>query len=221
MAVLYVPNFGGGVVLEGGAEQRSATDLITGDQIDLARTGAAMRSGTYDTYTSAYDEQGTPAQLNPVLGMGTGYWLGRQWGVVFGHGSTATPTATYYANRFDPTEEGATSIPAGQRHPATLVAGGNPAQLAAGVLVTVAGFPYVDGPGFFQDNPMLVCLGAREGTDPDDAPGLFYFGYVSKIGGTWQFEDITGQEASLGDGTSAKRLYFRGIATYNERERRR
>lgn len=231
MTILRVGSFGGGVVLEGAAEQRRIDEVAQADSYEVGTRGALIAASDVTNYTTLLDRNGNPiAALHALFSMAS---LVAAQVVAIGEGisSIAPNPRCYTGTRFS--RSGAPNpqpAPFTEQIPDTTVTT-TVAVTAAGVVVTSAPFP-----GVFQAkvgaapviniNVVLVCLGAREGFAPRTAPGLYvaYVGPPSTAIGYWPiivFDALgTGPYGELpvgggAAGTMSQQLYPRGIIGYN------
>lgn len=231
MRVLRVGSFGGGVVLEGGADQRRITELLEADAYEIATRGALVAASDATDYVTVNDYGTTPAPLRRVYAIIPVVRDGTPVLFVVGEGENQSNGPAYqfwYCTRVGsstpvtPLVDNALRSAVQNYGTGTLV----PA-LDEGVVVTVAPFAGIyewrDGvASTVRDRFLLVNFGAREGMAAREAPGM----YVIALGGGIIFPGIfpIGRFASLGtgpfavdvaSGTNGKQLYFRGITAYN------
>jgi len=234
VAVAHVSSFGGGVVLEGGADSQRTDELKSCEGFDIGPRGALIATRDVSDYVTINDLAGAPAAWSKVYG------LSSAWGgsdllnqIAVGEGNNGA-TLRFLLAKF--LRSGATSpiggadillfdAPSGGATPA-------PAGINNGVLVTFAELTEQVRLNILGANRychvLLINIGHREITLPEASggPGLYALVYdpngVSIILRAINYYDALGtgpdgeyKVASGNPGTLSKQLYFRGIAAYN------
>ncbi len=235
-APLRIGAFGGGVVIEGTADQRRIDELSLADGVDLGNRGGITATTGPTDYVQLNDSATPAAAVSKLLGL-VGVVLtegpklvavSQGWGVPVG----SAAGDTYLLTELDRAGSSSPLTPTAPFVGSISVFSGSGARVtpvAEGVQVTGATFaglfPFRRyGGGATADFPLyLLNLGAREGSAPRTAPGLYLVGMgdPSNI-----FSPVpVGQVLALGTGTFApgitgpgsegQQLYFRGIVAYN------
>lgn len=257
MPPLHVGSFGGGVALLGASDQRQVNEVLQADGLDLQPRGALVATADASPYVTLLDETG--ANWATVLGLGDMAGFTGTKVIAVGIGNRIGPTLTYLFSLLD--REGMASPVAfvvGQIFGAadagyvngggTNAAGGwatVPPVLPEGVLVTGLMFPGMYWVRFCPPGgaPLgvaqhiqvfLMNLGAREGSAPRTAPGLYVIFLDVASGvvlancieffdslGTGSsgllsvpVADVGGEGSGIG-GASAQQLFPRGIIAFN------
>lgn len=225
---LRINAFGGGVVLNGSADQRLVTEVAQADALDLGTRGALTATSTAEPYANVLDFLGNV--ITPVMGClpVSGATFSRI--AVIGIGADDTAADTYVYAMID-RDAGASPVytypyVAGSSFDAYTVA-----FLLSGVTVTGTVFSGTYDVRFLpaatsQVGIFLVNLGSREGRTPRQGPGLYV--WVTDTSGTTQVLYPISQFDALGTGpsgeyavdsglagTNAVQLRFRGIVGYN------
>ncbi len=225
---LRLNSFGGGVVLNGAADQRLLTEVAQADGLDLGSRGALTAASAPTDYANFLDSLGN--LVTPIMGAVpvTGATFAKV--AVIGVGAGDGGGDNYVYAMLDRDQGVATP------YTYAYVAGsdfGSPtvAMLLSGVSVTSAIFSGIFDVRFLpaatsQVSIQLVNLGSREGRSPRNGPGLFV--WVTATSGTTQVIYPISQFDALGTGpsgeyavdsglvgTNSQQLYFRGIVGYN------
>lgn len=225
---LRINAFGGGVVLNGTADQRLLTEVALADGLDLGNRGALTAASAPTDYANILDSLGNV--VTPIMGClpVSGATYAKIAVIGIGAGDGGGDNYVYAMVERD----------AGTSTPYTIpyVAGsdfGTPtvAMLLSGVSVTGSVFAGTYNVRFLpaatsQVNIFLVNLGSREGRSPRNGPGLFV--WVTNVGGTTQVIYPISEFDALGTGpsgeyaidsglvgTNSQQLYFRGVIGYN------
>lgn len=233
---LQVSSFGGGVALVGGADTRGVDELLQADSVDLGARGAIVCAPGVADYVTLLDGiVGNPVSALHALLSTSGINYVSTLAVVEG---VYTGAPAYMLVKFARTGEASTIVGGADtfdvftRTAAGTGVGALCSVLGDGIVVTSA---MVQGPQTVRFNTasaavsvnvFFVNLGAREGTAPNTAPGLYVvvgFPASATIGlypiakfdalGTGPFGEYAIAAAAYG--TYSKQLCFRGIASYN------
>lgn len=229
--MIRLGNFGGGVVIEGSADQRRVTELAQADAVDIGTRGALTVTSGPSDYTTLVDMATVNLPITRLHGI-VGSTNAAMAVVAEGEGTPiGTPAGDAYLVYPSVPRSGA-GDPYSSCQPvvtAISVATGSGtlfAPIPEGIVVTGAtfagrfGFRRFIGGVTTLYSIYLVNLGAREGTTPRSAPGLHVIG-VSSVSspvpiGQW---DALGTGLFTpdfaGPGTNGQQLYFRGIIPYN------
>jgi hypothetical protein len=230
---LHVPSFGGGVVLMGAADTRGADEVLQADALDIGPRGALVCASDVSDYVRLVDDAG--AAPSALFGLATTTAGPNVVTVAVSQGGSGGHSA-YLVHTF-PRDGAATPVAplfAVPDAPAGIGLGSLATPTDSGVYVTTAvvpgTFPGIAGPlvGDSRATAFLVNLGAREGTNPRLAPGLYVLSTTASAPDIWRLVPIrrfdalgTGPygvllaEAPHLNGTRSRQLYFRGVTAYN------
>lgn len=223
MSEFHLSDFGGGVVLAGSADTRKVNEVARADSVDIALRGALVAASDVTDYANVTDQNGAP--LSSVLGIVpmSGFNTGDVF--VIGEGASNRSASSYLHGRVAGTGGGnvAYDNAFGPIPPVQV--------LAEGVYVTSFSFPGQFDVRFgaqpvAQISAFFVNIGAREGTAPRLAPGLYaIFAHPAGTAPTATpinfFDSLgTGPDGQLNvdtsvQGAQSKQLYFRGVGVYN------
>lgn len=184
MSPLHVSAFGGGVALVGSVDTRGVDEITEGDSIDIGPRGALVCASDVTPYLTLTDGASGPVVTHSLTAL-SGFSSGDVASVIRG-ASGATPD-TYVLATFN-RENGADAvsrfpftIPPAILHSTGDALGAPVAPVTAGIQVTalaVAGtYPALLTAGLDPRTAhlFLVNVGARDGTMPKQAPGLYVF----------------------------------------------
>lgn len=236
---LHVSSFGGGVVIEGAADQRRISEVLRADSFSIGARGALVVASDASDYTTLEDGAASPApwsKLHQLLSAMPGFDPTQV--IAIGEGEASQDPGTdpygsaYLLRSFLRDGEGST-VGTPQIIELTIVAGDPPQPPSTeGVVVTGFAWPGVwTIPGSGPDlsvNVALICIGAREGFAPKSnvAFGLYF---AVLVVGSSEFIIFPSKDFNclgtgpFGDGvdptdvgSDSQQLYFRGVVGYND-----
>lgn len=209
---LHVPTFGGGIVRLGSPNVQRTDELLEADSLDIGPRGQLVATSDVTDYYALQDLQAAPAAWSKLYGLSKLLGVNTAFIVALGEGKDAGGVLRHIVALLE-RSGAAIPLPAGRVFVTSGVApDGN------GQWITTDSSPMGSQPGALIITPgfiyCLLCIGAREGSYPRSAPGLWVLSYDQNTG-TTGFNPISAFGASLGNGATAKQLHFRGIAQYN------
>lgn len=202
MSPLHVPSFGGGIVRLGSPNVQRTDELLVADSLDIGPRGQLVASSDVSDYYTLKDLQGAPAAWTQLHGLDVFMTQNAAMVAAGGEGKDAGAVLRYI---FAFLERTGAAIPLAAGR--VQVCGVGPVPNGRGVLMTMAPF-FAGGGGAIA----CVNLGAREGSYPNSAPGLWII--YQTAAGAISFYQVKAQ-MGLGQGTGSQQLFFRGIVGYN------
>jgi hypothetical protein len=198
---LHLASFGGGIIRAGSPDAQQTSELARADALDIGLRGQLVAASGPSDYVTLNDF--TAAPWSHLYYLGHGMFDNEPRGIAIGNGLDGVGPIYLFA--YFSRDGAASPVPVGQvRSVGANHLGANP-----GVIATTEQFPGKNG----GSEVLFLNLGAREGYDPNTAPGLYVFQRF-RLANTWVMSAIQIFNA-LGTGANSKQLYFRGIAGYN------